>query len=512
MPRKKDDYLSAEFSESPVVDAKPSDNDLLFQEINHGTVYSRIFIDPETSIIRYELIEPQSRVLGPFLEELNREFAGVSSADGKSTASKREAFVEEFLRKAISRNPDFVPDLRKLRYYAERNVIGYGKIDGLIHDPNIEDISCNGAASPVYVYHRSYGYIPTNVSFDTENELNRYIRKTVQDSGKHISVNTPVVDSTIYDGSRIQASLGKHITTNGPSFTIRKFRSEPISIIDLINYGTATPEIFAYLWMLTEYGTNMIVAGGTASGKTTFLNSLLSFIPPEEKIVTIEDTRELNLIHENWVSLLTRPGYGRTDSSTGKRAGEIDMFDLLSASLRHRPDYVIIGEVRGKEAFTVFQAMSVGRHSLGTFHAEDIGTLIHRLESKPINVPRSLLTSLDVVATLSMLKAGKSMVRKLETLSEIAEIDRSTNDIIVNNVYSWSSNPEGYEYSGYSYVIRRLAERTGENMEDLMAELVIRGLFLERLAESGITRFSDVTRQVNRFYRNRESTLKEFGL
>lgn len=500
--------------DSPLVDLRKADNDLLFQEIIPGSVYSRILIDPESSVIRYELAEPEiNEDLHAYLRELEKIYSEISTTEGKSTISRRRKFVDDFLSKVSAKNVQTTSlNLRKLQYYTERDVLGYGKIDGLLRDPNIEDISCNGADTPVYVYHRSYGYIPTNVSFKSEDELNKFIRKTVQDSGKHISITSPIIDSTIYDGSRIQASLGRHVTTNGPSFTIRKFRAEPISIVDLINFGTATSEIFAYLWLLTEYGTNVIVSGGTASGKTTFLNSLLSFIPPEQKIVTIEDTRELNLKHENWISLLTRPGYGRVNPETGKKAGEIDMFDLLSASLRHRPNYIIIGEVRGREAFTVFQAMSVGRYSMGTFHAEDIGTLIHRLESKPINIPRPLITSLDVVITLSMLKVGKSMVRKLDTVSEIAEIDQATNDIIVNNIYGWKSEAISYEYSGYSYIIRRLAERTGETMKNLMEEIVVRKLFLDKMAERGICKFSDVTKQINRFYRDRPKVMEEFGI
>ena len=271
-------------------------------------------------------------------------------------------------------------------------------------------------------------------------------------------------------------------------------------------------KVFSYLWVLTEYGSNMMVAGGTGSGKTTLLNAILLFIPPQMKVVSIEDTREINIPHENWIAGVTRPGFGELDRDTGKRAGEIDMFDLLAASLRQRPNYIVIGEVRGKEAFTVFQAMSAGRYGFGTFHAEDPKTLIYRLESEPINIPRTLITALDVVIMQSLLNYNGKIVRRVTSVSEITGLDPSSGDIVLNNIFKWNSQNDTFQYSGFSYVMNRIAERTGKSETELEKEAKIREVIINRMIQKKYITYRDVNRMINKFYKDRPNLLKELNI
>src|SRR2546428_5481465 len=220
-----------------------------------------------------------------------------------------------------------------------------------------------------------------------------------------------MLDATIPDGSRLEATLVRHVTKRGSSFTIRRFRENPFTPLDLVRFKTMSPEMMAYMWLAIENGQSMKMCGGTESGKTTTLTGILLSIPPQMKIVSIEDTRELNLPHENWVPLLTRGGFGGKSAVTGKAAGEIDMFDLLTAALRQRPQYLMVGEVRGPEAFVVFQAMATGKSAYTTFHADDVQAMVHRLENDPINLPRALVAALDIVLLQAQGKVGTDMTR-----------------------------------------------------------------------------------------------------
>ncbi len=215
-------------------------------------------------------------------------------------------------------------------------------------------------------------------------------------------------------------------------------------------------EMMAYLWIGIEHGQSMLVCGGTASGKTTTLNAVLLFIPPQMKIVSIEDTRELNLPHENWVPGLTREGFGGKSAMTGKAAGEIDMFDLLTAAMRQRPQYLMVGEVRGKEAYVVFQAMATGKTCYSTFHAEDVQAMVHRMENDPINLPRALITALNIVMLQAQVKVGTKMTRRVKSLTEIVGIDPETNELITNSVYTWNPADDTFNYSGHSYVYEKV--------------------------------------------------------
>ncbi|MCL5804698.1 MAG: type II/IV secretion system ATPase subunit [Candidatus Thermoplasmatota archaeon] len=491
-----------------------SPDDLSFEEIEPGMVYTRVFQNKNTGEININVIEPfVDDSEKEIIEKLKNYLVNLAAFNGTATTDRKKDFEAYF--------PTALEDLDirlggqqgpVIKYYVERDVVGYGRIDALMKDPSIEDISCDSSTVPVFVFHREHGYIMSNVKFADDTELNRYVKKLIQDSGKHISISIPIIDATLRDGSRIQASYGKFITNNGPAFTIRKFRASPLSPISLVMAKSVSAKIFAYLWVITEYGSNMMVAGGTGSGKTTLLNAILLFIPPQMKVISIEDTREINIPHENWISGVTRPGFGALDKDTGKRAGEIDMFDLLAASLRQRPNYVVIGEVRGKEAFTVFQAMSAGRYGFGTFHAEDPKTLIYRLESQPINVPRTLITALDVILMQSLLNYNGKIVRRVTSVSEITGLDPSSGDIVLNNIFKWNPQNDQFQYSGFSYVMNRIAERTGRSEQDLEKEVKLREVIINKMIQKKYITYKDVTRMIIKFYKDRENLLKDLEI
>jgi len=305
---------------------------------------------------------------------------------------------------------------KKIYYYLARDFVGFNEIDPLLKDYFIEDIECNGVNSPIYVVHRIFRNLRTNLTFTDEDRLEGFVEKIAQRSGKHISYASPILDSSLPDGSRVNATYTKDITSKGPTFTIRKFTKTPWTPSQLLNFRTLSPEMLAYLWILVQYKMNLLIAGGTSSGKTTLLNAIAFFIPPEARVVSIEDTRELNLPRDNWLPSVARGATGVGD------VGKVDLFTLLRASFRQNPDYVIVGEVRGKEAYVLFQGMASGHSSISTMHADSVDTLIKRLETPPIELSPTLLNVLDCVCIMTHAIVKKHETRKLKEIVEIINI------------------------------------------------------------------------------------------
>ncbi len=489
---------------------KRTSDDKFFQEIIPGRVFSRVYFERSSYIFKYEVDEPTLKDKAmKIYSRLRTEFIKkITDPQTKIFGEIRKEEVAADLIKNIKALGTFTWDeIESITYYVERDILGFGKIDPLMKDPNIEDISCDMPGAPVFIFHKAFGYIPTNIIYEEE-ELTVFIKKILQDVGRHISISNPIVDATLTDGSRISCSIGRYITNKGSSFTIRKFKEEPMTPLDLIKRNLASPKAFAYLWALTEYGGNMMVVGGTATGKTTLMNAILLFIPSQKKIVSIEDTREINLIHENWVPMTTRPGFGQLNRETGKRNGEIDMFDLLTITMRQRPSYVVVGEVRGAEAFTLFQAMSIGRYVFGTFHADDISTFIHRMESKPINVPMNMLLTLDVVIILQNVTDERGSRRRIKTVSEIAGQDEISKDVVVNNAFTLNVMSDTQEYSGFSYALKRIADKEGKSEEEMEKEVEVRAEVLEKMIENDVNNYKDFVRVVNLFYRDRNQVFQ----
>ena len=375
----------------------------------------------------------------------------------------------------------------------------------MMADPDIEDISCNGVGVPLFVYHRKYGSIRTNVIYEDEAELDRYVIWLAQRCGKHISLARPMLDATIPDGSRLNATLGRHVTKRGSSFTIRRFKDDPFTPVDLIGFNTMSTEMMAYLWISVEFGSSMMVCGGTASGKTSTLNALMLFIPPQMKIVSIEDTRELNLPHENWVPGLTREGF----SGMGDNGGSIDMFDLLTAALRQRPQYLMVGEVRGKEAYVIFQAMATGHTTYSTMHADSVQSMVNRLENEPINLPRSLLSSLDLVLLQGQVKVGSNMARRVRTLTEIVGLDPETGELIANTVFYWNPADDSFTYSGHSYIYEKVRAVRNWSSLDMEREVKRRIDILEYMKRIGVENYRQVAKIVSAYYKEPDKVIEE---
>ncbi|MHA1170716.1 MAG: type II/IV secretion system ATPase subunit [Candidatus Heimdallarchaeota archaeon] len=385
----------------------------------------------------------------------------------------------------------------RLFYYINRDFIGFGKIDPVMKDPHIEDISCDGPITPLYIYHREYGSLKSNIVFDTEAELSAFVVKLSQKCGKHISLSTPMLDATMPDGSRIQMTLSGEVTTKGSTFTIRKFRSDHITPTDLIGYNTMSVEMIAYLWIAVENGVNALIAGSTASGKTSTLNAFSLFIPRETKIVSIEETREINLPHENWIPGVTRTGFGEIVNS--RLIGEIDLFDLMKAALRQRPEYILVGEIRGAEAYVLFQAMATGHTTYSTVHADSIKALIHRLEGKPINVPRAMLQSLDVVLLQTNIKKHDKNMRRCRQIIEIIDLDSQTNEILTNEVFRWNSKDDKFEFLGKSYVLDHIRVQYGLSKDEMKKEMERRVEVLKWMQKNNIRAFKDFARIVSSY-------------
>ena len=398
-------------------------------------------------------------------------------------------------------------DRERVFYYVYRDFEGYGPIQVPMLDANVEDISCDGTNIPIHIYHRRLGSIKSNIVFPDDQQLDTLILWIVQRSGNHISVSNPMADCTLPDGSRLQATLGREVTKRGSSFTIRRFKDNPFTPLDLLKMKTLNKDLLIYIWLAVENGMSIFVVGGTASGKTTSLNSILLFIPPGKKIVSIEDTREINIPQENWIPSITRPGLGEVNPITNKKQGEVDMFDLLVASLRQRPNYIVVGEVRGVEAYNVFQAMATGHTAYSTFHADDVRTLVHRLESEPINLPKALISSLDIVILQGQVKVDSKLSRRIKQIVEVVGVDPSSNEITTNNAYEWDPVGDVFNYSGHSYVTERILNMKNWSTRRLEIELERRKKILDYMNYVGIDNYRDFATLVSFYYKNPDGLL-----
>jgi len=387
--------------------------------------------------------------------------------------------------------------MEKLMYYLTRDLIGYGRLDPMLRDKKAEDISADGPGIPVYIYHQTYGSIETNIVFNTE-ELDSLIYKLAQRSGRHISVAAPLLDASLPNHDRLQLSIGSQVTTKGSTFTIRKFREVPFTPIDLINLGTISVEMAVYFWLAVENGFNILIAGGTASGKTTFLNTISMFIPPSSKVVSLEDTREINLLHQNWIPSVTR--------ETEER-GSIEMFDLLRTALRQRPEYLLVGEVRGREAYTLFQAMSTGHITFSTVHADSVPSLVKRLTKPPIDIPLMLLDSIDIVALVSMVKVGDKRTRRCTNVVEVTDVDFDNETLKTNTVFRSATN--SFQFSGESRVFLEIMEKLNMNEEELSAEFARRLRVMNRLCENKVNDFYTLSRLLFEYSVNPDKVEKE---
>ncbi len=394
---------------------------------------------------------------------------------------------------------------KKLFYYLYRDFIGLNEIETLLRDYFIEDIECNGINTPVYIIHRLYRNLRTNLVYRDMEKLASFVEKLAQRCGKYISYASPLLDGSLPDGSRINATYTTEITSKGPTFTVRKFTKIPWTPIQLIALNTLSPEMLAYFWVLLQYKCNILITGGTASGKTTLLNALAFFIPPEARVVSIEDTRELNIPRENWLPSVARTGIGVGG------IGEIDLFTLLKESFRQNPDYVIVGEVRGAEAFVLFQGMASGHPSISTMHADSVDTVIKRLETPPINLSPTLVNTLDTVAVMTHAIIKKQETRRLREVIEIVNV--TPEGIAMTNVpFIWNPAEDRFYFKTDSEVFKKIMTRYGLTIEELTKEFTTRTKLIFELYKRKVVGFDEVQKIINDYGKNPQAILKKFGI
>ena len=473
--------------------------------------YIRATYNNETSEYLLEAIEPQlteaeARLLRLLKDTLQRtldyEYKHLSRMDRREYLKRS---IASFLSTRGMTASPITKD--KLAYYVIRDFIGYGAVDIFIRDPNSEDVSCDGVGVPIFVFHRKYESVRTNVKFENEEQLDSFVVYLGQKCGKQISVSTPILDGTTPEGHRLQATYAREVTSRGSSFTVRLFKERPFTPVDLINYGTASEEMVAYFWLSVENGESAMVIGGTGNGKTSTLNAISLFIPPSAKIVTMEDTREMNLPHENWIPGTTRSGVGEKGQD-GKTAGEIDMFDLVRAALRQRPNYIIVGEVRGKEAYTMFQAMATGHTTYSTMHADSVKLMINRLENPPINIPRILLTALRTVIVQQQVRVGKQHARRIRNVVELIGFEPGTNEIITNVVFEWDQVKDIFVFKGHSALFDKLRDLKNWTHEEFNEEFNRRIDVVRYMVKKNMNSHLEIWSLINKYYREQEETTK----
>ena len=456
--------------------------------------------DDENNEYRYHVVEPElttveHELLETLFEDIRETMVYEAAFDPEDSEAELRNYIERLLGQyavEVDENTFY-----RLFYYLYRTFEGFEKIDPLMADPHIEDISCDGYDVPIFIYHDEYTDIKTNRQFDRE-ELDSFVIRLAQQSGRHISIGDPVTETTLTDGSRAELALGQEVTPRGSAFTIRKYADEPFTPATLVDYDTFDLNQMAYLWLAIESNKSLIFAGGTASGKTTSMNAVSMFVPPRSKVITIEDTRELTLHHENWLSSITRESLGEGE--------DITMYDLLRSSLRHRPEYIVVGEVRGKEAMTLFQAMNTGHTTFSTMHADSVQTTINRLENEPISVPRAMIQSLDILSIQTLTYVGDERVRRTRVIAEIEGIDQRTGDLDYSTAFEW--NAESDDYSQFdSIVLDEIQEDRGWSRAELLREFRDRKRVLQYLVERDVADYRKFTALVNEYYANKDRVM-----
>ncbi|MCH8329659.1 MAG: type II/IV secretion system ATPase subunit, partial [Nanoarchaeota archaeon] len=464
--------------------------------------FAHIYWDSKTSEVIYEIEEPHmDEKEKQYKKEIISAMETIISI-GEVVERDRETFlkyIDKMLRFLSIELGIELPheSYKKIYYYLCRDFLGFNEVDPLLRDYFIEDIECNGVETPIYVVHRIFRSIRTNLIFMDLKKLTNFVEKLAQRAGKYISYANPILDGTLPDGNRVNATYTKEITTRGPTFTIRKFTKTPWAPPELVSLKTLSPEMVAYLWLLIEHKMNILIIGGTSSGKTTLLNAMAFFIPPEARVVSIEDTRELNLPRENWLPSVVRTSIGT------KGVGDIDLFTLLRSSFRQNPDYVIVGEVRGKEAYVLFQGMASGHSSISTIHADSVDTVIKRLQTPPIELPPTLLNVLDCVCIMTHAVVNKQETRKLKEIVEIINVT-SEGIALTNTPFLWNPVDNNFYFKKNSKIFEKISIRTGLKIEEIEFEFKKRTQLIYRLYQEKIFTFTKFQEVINEYYKNPE--------
>ena len=385
-------------------------------------------------------------------------------------------------------------DYEMIKYYLIRDRVGYGKLEPIFLDPYIEDIHCTGVGS-ISLIHKVFEMLRTNVVFSDDFELNKYMVETSERVERPVSDAKSVVDAMMPDGSRVNFIYGREVSLEGSSFTVRKFAEVPVSITQIINWNTMSAEMAAYIWLCLEHGMNMFVCGETASGKTTTLNASSAFISPDAKVYTVENTPEVTMPHDTWQHLVTREAGKETD---------VTMFMLLIAALRSRPNYIIVGEIRGEEGNIAFQAMQTGHPVCSTFHAGSVRSMIQRITGPPINVPIASVDNLNIVLIQQAVDQGGHFVRRVLSVTEIERYYDVENKMITRQVFNWLPSTDVHTFRGLynSYILeKKIALMLGyEDTREIYKDLDLRKRILEKMVEHKIFNYFDVWNVISKYY------------
>ncbi len=466
----------------------------LIYPTNDPDVFIHIYPDPKGARDFYIPIEPLITVhLNGLVEKVEEKLLILAESIGDASESERE----EVLLGAIDKSTSMIVgerggkiqvtsrELSALKYRSVRDKLGLGVLQPLLGDPYIEDISCSGLGN-IFIEHKIFKSLKSSIYFPSHEDLDDFVVQMGERIKKPVTLRNPIVDAALPDGSRINIVYGRDIAKRGSNFTIRKFSDDIISVLNLVEFGALDYLTAAYLWLAIETDLNVFVVGATASGKTTLLNALTTFIKPNAKIVTIEDTPELQVPHANWVREVVRPA---TKDSKG---GGVDMFDLLRAALRQRPDRILIGEIRGVEGNIAFQAMQTGHGVMATFHASSVQKVIQRLTGEPINVPKVNIDNLDLVVIQSAVRGPDGgTLRRVVSVNEIVDYDSVSNTFSFITAFRWKAENDTFEFPGdmNSYVLeQKVAAKRGlpENKRrSIYSELRKRAMILEKIHKRG---------------------------
>lgn len=475
-------------------------------------VYIHIYRDSRTGGLKYHPIEPRiTSNREKILSDVEKLLAfRIDGEEDPRDAAARQQILYGLLDKLFPRDGrvktpsglELTIDrslVSQLKYEIYCEKVGASILEPMIRDPFIEDIHCSGIG-PIFLHHKIFGSMESTIIFYSLDELDGFVMKLSEFVGKPVSHRNPIVDAKLPDGSRINIVFGEDISQRGSNFTIRKFTTKPLSVIELIKFGTLCPVMAAYLWILLEERMSIWICGETASGKTTTLSAITAFIPPSAKIVSIEEVPEVHVPHENWIREVVR----ETNNATSEETGAVSMFQLLKAALRQRPTYIIVGEIRGQEGAVAFQAMQTGHPVLATFHAASVTRLIQRLTGSPINIPKTYVDNLNAVIIQSAVhnpKTGK-YERRVLSVSEILGYEPAEQQFNFVEVLAWEPSTDTYEFRGLgsSYLLEtKVAVMKGiskYHIRKIYEELEIRAQILKYMLELKILDYSEVWRNL----------------
>ena len=443
-----------------------------------------------------ELTEEQFDTYEKIVRILSKEFKSPQGEhiDPRDYVFEQAEIIAEKYHRSLGKHT--IEEWDQIFYYVVRDLIGYGPIQAISEDPDIEDISCNGVDMPIYVWHRRFESIPTNIMFTSHQALNDFIVKLAHKSAKHISSAQPVLDAMLPEKHRLAATFMKEVSLKGSTFCIRKFRAEPYSVVDLIKIGTLNERIAAYFWFILEHKKSFMIVGGTGAGKTSMLNALLSLMSQNDKIVTVEEVPELSPPVSNWTQLHSRESFNFGDGPSGS----INLFDLIKVSLRYRPDYVIVGEIRGEEAYVLFQALATGHGGLCTMHADSIDRVVKRLTSPPMNVSEVYIPLMNIALYIQRVelpnkKDDLNFGRRVRTVSEIAEFDNYI------EVSRWDPRKDVFNtWFKDSFILQQISTQSSMSMKDILEEIDRRESFIEEIVKSGVRNQSEVAEKILSYY------------